>query len=448
MLKTVLILLSLVVVTHSSSITYDSINRTTVTLVAGAPEGGYAEGPFDQALFWQPQGGSMIAGSGIAVVADTANQVIRGVDFASRRAFHIAGNPTVLGNCLDETCPLDSFVDGFGNASTLTMPYSVSLHPYQRHAFIADTRSRAIRKLDLHTGEVHTCMEGLGFPTDVVLWDDWLAFSDGLNHSIWVYRGVDLGSGVGDPPWAGGATLLSGANDWSAEGQYVEGSASSARFWEPLGLTYNPGEGKIYVADYRNRVIREVHPVTGFTARRVGRNDLPASSVSDGDDAMASVVLAGPTNLVYHGDADAVYFSDRNPEEDMGSIRVWYVGTGVVRTLVGQLTRRAGDGLVTSGLVGASAAWGVFLMPGGWVGWTETDTNSIRAVVSVCVPPVPGFTNVCTSCPWLHGASGSMVPLDPWCLWLHGVTMVHHGFTRDVCTPCPWLQSCLHAAPI
>lgn len=180
-------------------------------------------------------------------------------------------------------------------------------------------------------------LRNIGSPTDVVSWGTNLAFCDGENHSIWIYTGVDstkMAQTTGT--WATTTlSLLSGGNI-PTQGLYAEGSSSTARFWEPLGITYNPDSAVLYVADFRNRVIRSVNPSTGFTTLMVGK---PAQgpSIVDGNTSVA--VLVGPTNLVYKD--QAVYFSDRNPNtvNGDGAFRVWYVQTNLVRTLVGQTTR-------------------------------------------------------------------------------------------------------------
>lgn len=182
-----------------------------------------------------------------------------------------------------------------------------------------------------------TVLRNVGFPTDVVSWGTNLAFCDGQNNSIWIYTGVDstkMAQTTGT--WSTATlSLLSGGNT-PTQGLYAEGASSTARFWEPLGITYNPDSAVLYVADFRNRVIRSVNPSTGFTTLMVGKQ-AQAASIVDGLTTVA--VLVGPTNLVYNN--LAVYFSDRNPTtgDGDGAFRVWYTSTNQVRTLVGQATR-------------------------------------------------------------------------------------------------------------
>lgn len=349
----------------------------------------------------------LIQGSNVMIMADTENQLIRKVDWGTQTVSSIVGNATVQGNCLDESCPSNSFKDGISDSATFTMPYSVQMHKNQKYALVADTRSNAIRKINLYTSTVHTVLRDRGYPTDVVSWGNKVAFCDGQNHTIWVYSNVDdVLMAQASGTWSlSNLAILSGGNS-PTNGLYVEGTGGaggSARFWEPLGITYDSTRDVLYVADYRNRVIRQVGVTTGAgnTVLKVGQQSQPAG-VTDHPNAL-NAILAGPTNLRYHAATDAVYFSDRNPNSDDGAMRVWYVSTGVVKTIVGQSNRAVGDGAVTSGTVGVSAIWGV-VVGTGWFGWTESDKHTLRLASdtsssqAAAMPCAPGFYFSGTSC--------------------------------------------------
>lgn len=128
-----LLLLAPGYVESQDTIIYDNTNTRVITKVAGALGGDYVNGPFSQSRFWQPQGGMLIDGSNIMVVADTANQVIRQVDWGAQTTSLVVGNATITGNCLDNACPANSFKDGTGAAATFTMPYTVQMHHEMRY---------------------------------------------------------------------------------------------------------------------------------------------------------------------------------------------------------------------------------------------------------------------------------------------------------------------------
>jgi sugar lactone lactonase YvrE len=289
------------VLAQAQDITYDSMTRYVKTKVVGVPDGDHVNGAFSSARLWQPQGGMLIKDSNIMILADTENQVIRRVDWGAQTVNDIVGNATVQGNCLDESCPPNSFTDGTGVAATFTMPYGVQLHHEQKYALVADTRSNAIRKLNLYTNTILTVIRNVGYPTDVVSHGNSIWFCDGQNHSIWKYNNLNAGlmdQTSGEWP-TGDLQFLSGANH-PQTGQYAEGVGGVgglARFWEPLGVTYDTTRDVLYVADFRNRVIRQLDPTTGDTVRKVGQQTQPAN-IKDAADALLSE-LSGPTNLRY-----------------------------------------------------------------------------------------------------------------------------------------------------
>jgi hypothetical protein len=129
-----------------------------------------------------------------------------------------------------------------------------------------------------------------------------------------------------------------------------------------------------------------------------------------------------------------VYFSDRNPTSNDGALRVWYVTSNTVRTIVGQPSRQIGDGLITSATVGASAIWGLAIgaydSTVHWFGWTESDKDTLRIATDSSVAqseamPCPigqYFTaGVCTPCT-------NVIPF--------GTTYVRSGTPNG--NDCPW----------
>ena len=374
--------------TESQTVIYDSSGATSRVVQTGVvgvdlssntaptPTGGsYVEGGFDVAKFFQPQAASLVKGTNVMLVADTKNQVIRKVDLGNKVVSHVAGLPLEQGAD-----------DGVGTLATFSMPYSVEMHAKQKYAFVADYNNLAIRTINTFTSEVKTVLAGgFGKPTDIVSWGQNMALCDGFNHTVWIYSGIDTGmldqAASADNQWPRTQEtfrLLSGT--FAPEvGRYVEGNSSTARFQVPLGITYDSTRDVLYVADFENRVIREVNIITGHTTLRVGTN-LQGPNIVDNTTNALQGVLFGPTSVYYHKSTDSVYFSDRNVDEYGGALRVWNVGENSLLTVVGQVTRKSGDGLITSSTVGASAIWGVVVSQDGWMGWTESDTHSIRLV--------------------------------------------------------------------
>ena len=240
--------------------------------------------------------------------------------------------------------------------TTHTHTLSLSLFAC-RYALVADTVNRAIRVLDLYTQEVWTALTNVGYPTDIVSFGSRVVITDALNHVLWEYTSATLATVASKQPWdtSGGKWgVLTGSAGGGLEGQYAEGDAATAKFWEPLGVAYDTLRHMLYVADYRNRVIRIVDPDTGDTSLLVGDPTMPAAYLDNvnGSDAM----ITGPTTLLYDAEEDVLLFSDRkvytDPADDTGAIRKLHLtGSGQVTTVVGKKTRQQGDGTVDAPLV-------------------------------------------------------------------------------------------------
>ncbi len=326
------------------------------------------------------------------LVADTKNQAIQIVDM---------GHSTI------------TLLHGFN----LDMPYSVKLHHHSKWAFIADTKSNAIKKVNLYTKNTISIL-GIAYPTDMVSFDDKLVICDAKNHTLWIFSGIDyykLNDEIN--PWpTQNLQLLSGS-----QRGYQEGIPS--KFDQPMGITHDNTRNVLYVTDFGNRLIREVNPLSGNTILRVGNPSLEIPGHIDGFPLNSA--LSGPTNLAYYN--DAVYFSDRNPHSDNGAFRVWYITQNMVKTLVGQSSRQIGDGLVTLPNVGASAIWGITLS-NNWMAWVEADTNSLR--ISSDPPQIPCPPGKFYSTEWGHCIScTNTIPYD----------VVYIGSGNVDGNDCPWV---------
>lgn len=388
----------------------------------------------------------MKGSSNVMLVADTTNHVIRAVDFGKNTTMLVAGRPQIRGNLDTDPMTPDTYMDGAAlNESTFTVPYSViPHHEDQRYALVADFGSHAIRVISLFSPRiVSTALRSVGNPTDLVTWGDSLAFCDGNNHSIWIYRNLSLSvlrnqEGSGEWP-AANLQLLSGA-DSPLEGQYAEGASHEARFWQPLGITYNPVLDVLYVADFKNRVIREINPQTGFTTLRIGSQAKSADLKDNETDALGATLL-GPNNLNYHQASNSVYFTDRNPGLYAGVLRVWNITSNSVKTVVGKSVRTVSDGLVSSAHVGASAVWDVIINEREkWLAWTESDTHAIRIVSSKdkVIPCLNGYYLDADAVAGLETFTASAACLPCTNPKPTGTNYIGSGTPYGDGTDCPW----------
>lgn len=380
--------------------------------------------------FSSPRGMVLIPGTSMLLVADADAQTISLVNMHNSTVTLVAGNASSRKDCYaavedphaaaSSNC---SFKDGFGAAAEFASPYSVKLHSaHQRYALVVDTVNGALRVVDLYnSGKVWTALTGLGFPTDVVSFDgDRVVVTDALNHKLWIYTGATLSVLQSEQPWPttdNKLRVLVGGAGQGYPGQYAEGDALTAKFWEPMGVAYDSGRRLLYVADYRNRVIRSVDPATGSTALLGGNQAQAVGLYTDSPSGNSSgALITGPTSLVYDEQRDVLYFTDRrvstDPADDTGSIRSVHLGTGIVKTVAGKQTRRppSVDGTVDAPLVGASSAWGLGISETGWVVWVEADTHELRIAVPTRksriaskIPCQPGYflstkLSKCTQC--------------------------------------------------
>jgi sugar lactone lactonase YvrE len=316
-----------------------------------------------------PRGMVVIPGTSMLLVADAGSQVIWAVNMHTQEKYLVAGNESSRKDCyatainstsVDPTC---SSRDGVGAEAEFASPYSVKLHDLDpRYALVADTVNGAIRVIDLYTKEVWTALRNVGFPTDVVSVGERVFITDALNHVVLEYTSASLAALQAKNLWDlsdAKLRVLTGGAGLGMPGMYAEGTAAQAKFWEPLGIAYDSLRHQLYVADYRNRAIRQVHPDTGATSLLLG-NPLVPGAYLDGNSSIAGMALVtGPTSLVYDGAEDALLFSDRqvatDPDDDTGAIRKLQLGsTRMVETVVGKLTRRQGDGTVDAPLVSDS----------------------------------------------------------------------------------------------
>jgi DNA-binding beta-propeller fold protein YncE len=262
----------------------------------GTGDSGAADGAFDTATFYRPQG---LALSGdLLYVADTANHLIRRVDLKTRSVQTVAGTGKQS---------LEYFKEGPARAIALSSPWDLQLvggklyiamaGPHQiwqldleknqvstfagsgrearldgplleagfaqpsgiasdgKKLYVADSESNIIRAIDLADGNVKTLVGGdlfefgdidasgddvrLQHPLGLVWLGGKVLIADTYNHKI-----KEL-----DPKQLSVTTLLGTGKPGQMDG-------TSPSFYEPAGLTV--ANGKLYVADTNNHAIRVV----------------------------------------------------------------------------------------------------------------------------------------------------------------------------------------------
>lgn len=224
------------------------ITKTDGTLleVVGSGERGNADGSFDQARFYRPQG--MALNGDALYVADTENHLIRKVELKSRTVTTIAGTGVQT---------RDYFKTGPAQTVALSSPWDLQL--VGRVLYIAMAGPHQIWKLDLDNNEISTfagsgrearidgavLKAGFAQPSGLAASGETLYVADSESNII---RAIDLVSQQVN-------TLVGG--DLFEFGD-VDGKGDDVRLQHPLGL-FPQGE-KILIADTYNHKIKELDP--------------------------------------------------------------------------------------------------------------------------------------------------------------------------------------------
>jgi DNA-binding beta-propeller fold protein YncE len=212
----------------------------------GAGERGAADGTFDKATFYRPQGMALDGNS--LYVADTENHLVRRVDLKAKTVQTVAGTGQQAH---------DYFREGPARTIALSSPWDLQLVGRQLYITMAGTHQ--IWKLDLEKQEVSTFAgsgrearldgplleAGFAQPSGITSDGKKLYIADSESNII---RVIDLAGGMVE-------TLVGG--DLFEFGD-VDGSGDDVRLQHPLGVVAN-GD-RVLVADTYNHKIKELDP--------------------------------------------------------------------------------------------------------------------------------------------------------------------------------------------
>lgn len=212
----------------------------------GTGASGAADGAFDKAGFYRPQGMALDGDS--LYVADTENHLIRRVDLKSQKVETVAGTGQQT---------RDYFKQGPARTIALSSPWDLQLVGRQLYITMAGTHQ--IWKLDLDKQEVSTFAgSGREAREDGPLLEAGFAqpsgiTSDGKNLYVAdsesnIIRAIDLASGRVE-------TIVGG--DLFDFGD-VDGSGDDVRLQHPLGVV--AFDDKILIADTYNHKLKELDP--------------------------------------------------------------------------------------------------------------------------------------------------------------------------------------------
>lgn len=335
-----------------------------ISTYAGTGGAGYTGdgGAATAAQLWHPEG-LAVAPNGDVYFADTDNDVVRKVAFATGIITTVAGNAS----------PGSTGDGGAATAARLHAPEDLFVAA-NGDLYIADTLNHKIRKVTAATGII-TTVAGNGSPGSIG--DGGAATAARLNSP----RGIAVASNgdiyIGDrsnnkvrrvialtgliATYAG-----TGIAGYSGDGA----AALLARMDRPQGI-HLASNGDLYIADANNDVIRRVAALTGVITTFAGTG---AAGFSGDGGAATSAQLNAP-EAVHMSSAGDLYIADT------GNHRVRRVnGAGTIATVAGTGTAgSAGDGgLATAAQLDTPRGLGLSSTGAYYIG--DRNNNKIRKV--------------------------------------------------------------------
>ena len=284
-----------------------SLAGSNVTTFAGARSSGADDGAGPVARFAGPQGLAVDAHA--VYVADTSNSTIRKIALPSGEVTTLTGATGKPGNA-----------DGSLADARFNQPQGLALDSATETLFVADSRNRSIRQIDLRAGMVTTlaiervpgaAFVGFDALSGLAVDEERVYASDYANH---VVVAIDRRKG----------TLAILAGHYGVPGR-ADGAGSAAAFYGPVGLSVD-GRGGLFVADNLNETIRKVDLATGVVSTVAGHPVTPGSS----DGVGASARFHYPVGVAADGAGD-VFVTDSFND----AVRRVDLATGEVTTVAG-----------------------------------------------------------------------------------------------------------------
>jgi len=287
-------------------------SKVEIQDVIGSGRQGSKDGSYANAEFFHPQGIAFSADK--LYVADTENHLIRVIDLATKQVKTIAG----LGYQSKEF----GYVSGKADEVALNSPWDLVV--IGDKLYIAMAGSHQLWVMNLSTNEIgvyagsgnENIVDGtfeksaLAQPSGITTGNGLLYFADSEVSGV---RSADLSSGGRVRTIVG-----SGLFDFGD----IDGKGTRARLQHPIGITYNPQDNLLYVADTYNNKIKIVNPETKEAKTYSG------SGLEGNRDGISDAQFNEPNGLVIVN--GKIYVTDTNNH----LIRVIDMQTKEVKTVV------------------------------------------------------------------------------------------------------------------
>ena len=280
---------------------------------------GYQNGPTTSAQFFSPNGIAINPSNGNIIVADTYNNAIRLINTTSNIVSTLAGIPGTIG-----------YLDGPATSAEFNNPYGVAIDPSNGNIMVVDTYNNVISLINT-TSNIVSTLAGVagsagyldGPATSAEFNEPYGVAIDSSNGNVIVadtfnsvIRLINVTSNI--------VSTLAGV---AGSAGYLDGPATSAEFNYPYGVTIDPSNGNVIVADTSNSVIRLINVTSNIVSTLAGA-------------AGAAGYLDGPTTSAefYYPYGVTIDPSNRNvivADTFNSAIRLINVTSNIVSTLAG-----------------------------------------------------------------------------------------------------------------
>lgn len=312
--------------------------------------GGTCGTPGASATLFNGVHGLSVDFNGALYAADVNNDRIR--KLSGGAITDVAGAPGLIG-----------MMNGVAGATTFKAPLAIATDGTS--AYIGETDSGDIRKVDLATASVTTLVPGapaVKIPGGLVLAMGKLWAVDAGNHTLLSF---DTGTGA--------MTVMAGVTGTIG---HADGFAGNATLNAPTGLT-SDGNGMLYIADTGNNLVRSYNLATTEVKTVAGTMVMGAMN-----GPAATATFNAPFDLVWAG--GALYVADLNNN----LIRKVDLAAATVSTLAG--TGTAGDSDGAAGTATLRTPWRI-ASDGRSVFFSEGKTSSVIRRVDLATGDVSTF---------------------------------------------------------
>ena len=305
-----------------------------VSTFAGSGTRGFVDGGGSAALFNQPEGIAYDPSNGDFYVTDSVNDAVRQITSAGVVTTIAGGVPPTRRT---------GFVDGAGSTARFQYPTGIVYDPVDGNLYVTDTGNCAIRQVSPISPYTVTTVAGKSPPSRICgnfnavgtaarfrpslgitvnPTTGTLYVADSVNGEIRAVTvpGYSVSTLAGSHKGNSGSTSSSGSSGSSGSSSgsssrgvrsgktYKDGNGTAASFAYPIGITFDPTNGNLYVADTDDCAIRQVSTASPFAVSTLVGTSPTLCGFADGGATTAE--FNNPRGIVYDPDNGDLYVTD------------------------------------------------------------------------------------------------------------------------------------------